>query len=88
MNDELINDLHNATKPSIDEEGRQLLARRKDMVGIGANLDRHATTALRTNRKEHATKEQKKLLDLDFKKNPLVILDSILAGSVRGNARL
>ena len=55
-----------------------------------SDIDRFATNALRNKkRKEHSNKQVEDLLDLDVKTYAFskIILESILAGSVRGNAR-
>lgn len=87
---EVIKDLHDAVKPTVDLEGHQMAPRRKDMQDLHWHLDKPATLALRNHATGSVPKRYKQWLDLDFKEDRSAesALDSILAASIRPNARL
>ena len=67
--------------------------RRKDMVNLPKVIDEYATNDLSKGMMAHLEdipREIKDLIDTRIKDNPLALqrLDSIIAGSVRGEARL
>ena len=96
INDDLLKELHEAVKPDHDNEGKAIPPRRKDMVGFPEEVDRHATMALlKKTIKQPRQSDNKKgnvlqELDLELDKNPKnrTALHSIVAGSIRPNARL
>ena len=90
ISDDTVRDLHKAVCPQVDSEGLELQPRRKDMADLAPDLDRVATLALHQDRTKLVSKEHKHLVDTKMKENPLdkAILESILAGSIRGNERL
>ena len=59
INDEMVNELHDAVSPAQNEKGEWLQPRLKDMVRIDRTIDRVATNPLRKNRKGHAVKQSK-----------------------------
>ena len=88
ISDDTVRDLHKAVCPQVDSEGYELQPRRKDMADLHPILDRVATLALHQDRTKVVSKEHKHLVDIKMTENPLdkAILESILAGSIRGNA--
>ncbi len=87
----LIERLHNDVKVKVDENGNEIKPRRADMVGLPEKLDLFATNALRNGQHCHLEKcRHAKLIDSKVKEDPLHImrLESIIAGSLRGGARL
>ncbi len=87
----LIERLHNDVKVKVDENGNQIKPRRADMMGLPEKLDLFATNALRNGQHFHLEKcRHAKLIDSKVKEDPLQImrLESIIAGSLRGGARL
>ena len=97
INDDLLRELHDAVKPELDEQGSPIPPRRKDMVGFPEAVDRQATLAILNNTVRKPTKKEEgakdnvlHALDLEIKTNPKhkATLHSILAGSIRPNARM
>ena len=95
INDDLLKELHEAVATAYDEEGYELEPRRKDMVGFPEYVDRQATMAIVKNklRKRPTTQNNKENVwgevDLDHGNlKHMATLQSIMAGSIRPNARL
>ena len=91
IQDSLLHGLHEDCQMAPQPDGSILHPRRKDMQDFPAIVDRFATLALATNLKGHIYKMPfEELVDLEVHKEQhlMILWESILAGSIRGRARL